>query len=130
MKSYEKEDQKIRITTLKVEYKVIPFSDTLWKTVLKKWRDILKIEEVVLMAEEQQYSDTFKTVKINAYVDSELIEYLGLYEVDKVVLEHIADYLEKHYKLDKSDAKVIVESLARSTKSNSRKFYVADIVKE
>lgn len=36
MKPYEKEDQKIRITTLKVEYKVIPFSDTLWKTVLKK----------------------------------------------------------------------------------------------
>lgn len=53
MKPYEKEDQKLRITTLKVEYKVIPFSDSLWKTVLKKWRDILKIEEVVLTAEEQ-----------------------------------------------------------------------------
>lgn len=35
MKPYEQEDQKIRITTLKVEYKVIPFSDSLWKTVLK-----------------------------------------------------------------------------------------------
>lgn len=130
MKPYEPEDQKIRITTLKVEYKVIPFSDTLWKTVLKKWRDILKIEEVILMAEEQRYSDTFKTIKINAYVDSELIEYLGLYEVDKVVLEHIADYLEKHYNLDKNDAKVIVESIVRDTKNSARKFYVADIVKE
>lgn len=130
MKPYEKEDQKIRITTLKVEYKVIPFSDSLWKAVLKKWRDILKIEEVVLMAEEQQYSDTFKTVKINAYVDSQLIECLGLYEVDKVVLEHIADYLEKHYKLGRNDAKVIVESIDRDTKNNTRKFYVADIVKE
>lgn len=130
MKPYEQEGQKIRITTLKVEYKVIPFSDTLWKTVLKKWRDILKIEEVVLTAEEQQHRDTFKTVKINAYVDSELIEYLGLYEVDKVVLEHIADYLEKHYKLDKNDAKVIVESIVRDTKNSARKFYVADIVKE
>ena len=130
MKPYEQEGQKIRITTLKVEYKVIPFSDTLWKTVLKKWRDILKIEEVVLMAEEKQYSDTVKTLRISAYVDSDLIEYLGLYEVDKVVLEHIADYLEKHYKLDKNDAKVIVESIARDTKNSARKFYVADIVKE
>lgn len=130
MKPYEQEGQKIRITTLKVEYKVIPFSDTLWKTVLKKWRDILKIEEVVLMAEEKQYSDTVKTLRISAYVDSDLIEYLGLYEVDKVVLEHIADYLEKHYKLDKNDAKVIVESIVRDTKNSARKFYVADIVKE
>lgn len=129
MKPYEQEGQKIRITTLKVEYKVIPFSDTLWKTVLKKWRDILKIEEVVLMAEEKQYSDTVKTLRISAYVDSDLIEYLGLYEVDKVVLEHIADYLEKHYKLDKNDAKVIVESIVRDTKNSARKFYVADIVK-
>lgn len=128
MKPYEKEDQKIRITQLKVEYKVIPFSDTLWKTVLKKWRDTLKIEEVVLTAEEQRHSDTFKTIKINAYVDSELIEYLGLYEVDKVVLEHIADYLEKHYKLDKNDAKVIVESIVRDTKNSARKFYVTDIM--
>ena len=130
MKPYEQEDQKIRITTLKVEYKVIPFSDTLWKTVLKKWRDILKIEEVVLMAEEKQYSDTVKTLRISAYVDIDLIEYLGLYEVDKVVLEHIADYLEKHYNLDKNDAKVIVESIVRDTKNSARKFYVADIVKE
>ena len=130
MKLYEQEGQKIRITTLKVEYKVIPFSDTLWKTVLKKWRDILKIEEVVLTAEEKQYSDTVKTLRISAYVDSDLIEYLGLYEVDKVVLEHIADYLEKHYKLDKNDAKVIVESIVRDTKNSARKFYVADIVKE
>lgn len=130
MKPCEQEGQKIRITTLKVEYKVIPFSDTLWKTVLKKWRDILKIEEVVLMAEEKQYSDTVKTLRISAYVDSDLIEYLGLYEVDKVVLEHIADYLEKHYKLDKNDAKVIVESIVRDTKNSARKFYVADIVTE
>lgn len=130
MKPYEQEGQKIRITTLKVEYKVIPFSDTLWKTVLKKWRDILKIEEVVLMAEEKQYSDTVKTLRISAYVDSDLIEYLGLYEVDKAVLEHIADYLRKHYKLDKNDAKVIVESIVRDTKNSARKFYVADIVKE
>lgn len=128
MKPYEQEGQKIRITTLKVEYKVIPFSDTLWKTVLKKWRDILKNEEVVLMAEEKQYSDIVKTLRISAYVDSDLIEYLGLYEVDKVVLEHIADYLEKHYKLDKNDAKVIVESIVRDTKNSARKFYVADIM--
>lgn len=130
MKPYEQECQKIRITMLRVEYKVIPFSDTLWKTVLKKWRDILKIEEVVLMAEEKQYSDTVKTLRISAYVDIDLIEYLGLYEVDKVVLEHIADYLEKHYNLDKNDAKVIVESIVRDTKNSARKFYVADIVKE
>ena len=130
MKPHEQEDQKIRITMLKVEYKVIPFSDTLWKTVLKKWRDILKIEEVVLMADEKQYSDTVKTLRISAYVDSDLIEYLGLYEVDKMVLEHIADYLEKHYNLDKNDAKVIVESIVRDTKNSARKFYVADIVKE
>jgi len=130
MKPYEKEDQKIRITQLKVEYKVIPFSDSLWKTVLKKWRDTLKIEEVVLTAEEQRHSDTFKTIKINAYVDSELIEYLGLYEVDKVVLEHIADYLEKHYGLYKNDAKAIVEDISRYRDDKRRKFYVADIVKE
>ena len=82
------------------------------------------------MAEEKQYSDTVKTLRISAYVDIDLIEYLGLYEVDKVVLEHIADYLEKQYNIYKNDAKVIVESIVRDTKNSARKFYVADIVKE
>lgn len=130
MKLYEKEDQKIRITQLEIKYKVVPFSDALWKTVLKKWRDILNIEEVVLSVKENRYSDTFTSLNIEAYTDTELIERLGLQETNEIVLERISDYLQEHYKLDEEGAKTLVTRLSAGGIVESRRFYVGDIVKE
>ena len=88
-------------------YKIIPFDDTLWRTIFPQLKKQLGIEQINIV-ESRLFKSPFKHY-YDVYVDKALIDECGFEVVNEMVKEKINERLDKEMERDLGFLKHIME---------------------
>ena len=84
--------------TIKVDFKIIPFDDALWRAVFPQLKEQLGIEQINIV-ESRLFHSVFKHY-YDVYVDKALIKEHGCEKVNEMVKEKIKERIDKEMERD------------------------------
>ena len=92
---------------IKVNFRIIPFDDALWRAVFPQLKEQLGIEQINIV-ESRLYLSAFKHY-YDVYVDKALIDKYGMEVVNEMVREKIKEKIDKEMERDFSFLTKITE---------------------